>query len=127
MLDFCISAIKFIFLLGFLVLIHEGGHFMVAKFFNVRVNEFSIGFGKKIFGKRKGETLYALRAIPLGGYVMLEGEETESLDPRAYNNKSVWQRMLIIIAGGVVNIVFGIVVYFIIAMTVRKLLFYDSI
>ena len=115
MFGFLISAIKFIFLLGFLVLIHEGGHFLVAKFFNVRVNEFSIGFGKKLIGKQKGETLYALRAIPLGGYVMLEGEEEESSDPRAYNNKSVWQRMLIILAGGMVNIIFGLTVYFIIA------------
>lgn len=115
MFGFLISAIKFIFLLGFLVLIHEGGHFLVAKFFNVRVNEFSIGFGKKLIGKQKGETLYALRAVPLGGYVMLEGEEEESSDPRAYNNKSVWQRMLIILAGGVVNIIFGLTVYLIIA------------
>lgn len=98
MLDFVISAFKFIFLIGFLVLIHEGGHFMVAKLFRVKVNEFSIGFGKKIIGKQKGETLYALRAIPLGGYVMLEGEETESNDPRAFNNKSVWKRILIVLA-----------------------------
>ncbi len=117
MLDFLITAIKFIFLLGFLVLIHEGGHFLVAKLFKVKVNEFSIGFGKKIFGKQKGETLYALRAVPLGGFVMLEGEEEESNDPRAFNNKSVWKRMLIIAAGGVVNIIFGLAVYFIIAMS----------
>lgn len=115
MLNFLISAIKFIFLLGFLVLIHEGGHFIVAKIFKVRVNEFSIGFGKRIIGKLKGETMYSLRAVPLGGYVMLEGEETESTDPRAYNNKSVWKRMLIISAGGVVNIIFGLLAYFIIA------------
>lgn len=115
MLNFLISAIKFIFLLGFLVLIHEGGHFIVAKIFKVRVNEFSIGFGKRIIGKLKGETMYSLRAVPLGGYVMLEGEETESTDPRAYNNKSVWKRMLIISAGGIVNIIFGLIAYFIIA------------
>ena len=116
MLDFLITAIKFIFLLGFLVLIHEGGHFLVAKLFKVKVNEFSIGFGKKLIGRQKGETLYALRAVPLGGFVMLEGEEEESSDPRAFNNKSVWKRMLIIAAGGVVNILFGLLVYFIIAM-----------
>lgn len=116
MLSFLISAIKFIFLLGFLVLIHEGGHFLVAKFFKVKVNEFSIGFGKKLLGKQKGETLYTVRAIPLGGYVMLEGEEEESSDPRAFNNKSVWQRMLIVFAGGAVNIVFGLIVYFMCAV-----------
>lgn len=90
----------------------------MAKFFKVKVNEFSIGFGKKLLAKQKGETLYALRAVPLGGYVLLEGEEEESNDPRAYNNKSVWKRMLIILAGGIVNIVFGLIVYFILATSI---------
>lgn len=93
----------------------KDGHFLLAKLFNVKINEFSIGFGKKIFGKQKGETLYALRVVPLGGYVMLEGEQEESNDPRAFNNISVWKRMIIVAAGGVVNIVFGLLVYFIIA------------
>ena len=93
----------------------KDGHYTVAKLFNVKVNEFSIGFGKKIFGKQKGETLYALRAVPLGGYVMLEGEEEESNDPRAFNNISIWKRIIIVAAGGVVNIIFGLLVYFIIA------------
>lgn len=115
MLGFLISAIKFIILIGFLVIIHEGGHFVVAKLCKVKVNEFSVGFGPKLLGKRKGETFYTLRAVPLGGYVMLEGEEEESSDPRAFNNISVWKRILIVSAGGVINILFGLVVYFIIA------------
>ncbi len=115
MLGFLISAIKFIILIGFLVIIHEGGHFIVAKLCKVKVNEFSVGFGPKLLGKRKGETFYTLRAVPLGGYVLLEGEEEESSDPRAFNNISVWKRILIVAAGGVINIVFGLVIYFIIA------------
>lgn len=118
MLGFLISAIKFIILIGFLVLIHEGGHFLVAKFFKVKVNEFSIGFGPKILGSQKGETFYALRAVPLGGYVMLEGEEQESADPRAFNNKSVWKRILIVAAGGIINILFGLIIYFALAISV---------
>ena len=93
----------------------KDGHFIVAKLCNVKVNEFSIGFGPKIVGKHKKETFYVLRAVPLGGYVMLEGEEEESSDPRAFNNKSVWKRMLIVSAGGVINIIFGLLVYFVIA------------
>ena len=88
----------------------KAGHFIVAKLCNVKVNEFSIGFGPKIVGKRKKETFYVLRAVPLGGYVMLEGEEEESSDPRAFNNKSVWKRILIVSAGGVINIFFGLIV-----------------
>lgn len=93
----------------------KAGHFIVAKLCNVKVNEFSIGFGPKIVGKRKKETFYVLRAVPLGGYVMLEGEEEESSDLRAFNNKSVWKRILIVSAGGVINIFFGLIVYFVIA------------
>ena len=114
MLSFLITAIKFIILIGFLVVIHEGGHFLVAKLCKVKVNEFSVGFGPKLLGKRKGETLYSLRAVPLGGYVMLEGEEKESSDPRAFNNISVWKRILIVAAGGVINIVLGLAIYFVI-------------
>ena len=69
MLTFIVNAIKIIFLLGILVFIHEGGHFIVAKLCKVRVNEFALGFGKTIISKKIGETTYALRIIPLGGFV----------------------------------------------------------
>ncbi len=75
MISFFINAFKIIFVLGFLVFIHEGGHFLVAKFFKVKVNEFSIGFGKKLWSKKKGETEYSLRAFPFGGFVSMLGEE----------------------------------------------------
>lgn len=123
MLNFLISAIKFIFLLSFLVLIHEGGHFIVAKLFKVKVNEFSIGFGKKLIGKQRGETLYSLRLVPLGGYVMLEGEDIDSSDPRAFNNKSVWQRILIVAARRYCKHCFWTYCLFYNSSKYRKLLF----
>ena len=74
MISFIITAIKIIFLLGFLILIHEAGHFTVAKLCKVKVNEFAIGFGPKIWEKQGKETKYALRAIPLGGFVSMKGQ-----------------------------------------------------
>ena len=114
MISFLINAIKIIFLLGFLILIHESGHFFVAKFFKVKVHEFAIGFGPKILSKQGKETKYELRLIPLGGFVRLEGEDTRSEDERAFNNASIPKRMAIVAAGATVNIIFGILVYFII-------------
>ena len=118
MISFLINAIKIIFLLGFLVLIHEGGHFLVAKLCKVKVNEFSIGFGKAIWKKQGKETLYSLRIIPLGGYVQMEGESEDSSHERAFTNVSIPKRIAIVFAGAFVNIVFGILVYFILITTV---------
>ena len=118
MISFLINAIKIIFLLGFLILIHESGHFFIAKLFKVKVHEFAIGFGPKILTKQGKETKYELRLIPLGGFVRLEGEDTKSDDERAFNNASIPKRMAIVAAGATVNIVFGILVYFIIMASV---------
>lgn len=114
MIGFLVSAVKIIFLLGFLILIHEAGHFLVAKLFKVKVEEFAIGFGPKIFTKQGKETKYELRLIPLGGFVRMEGEEQRSESERSFNNASIPKRMGIVAAGAIVNIVFGILVYFII-------------
>lgn len=114
MIGFLISAVKIIFLLGFLILIHESGHFLIAKLFKVKVEEFAIGFGPKIFTKQGKETKYELRLIPLGGFVRMEGEEQRSESERSFNNASIPKRMGIVAAGAIVNIVFGILVYFII-------------
>ncbi len=114
------TIIKFIVLISFLVIIHEGGHFLTAKAFGMRVNEFAVGFGPKIWGKQKGETLYAIRCIPLGGFCALEGEEEESSDPRAFGNKSVFARFLVVVMGATVNIVFALVVFFIMFMQVGQ-------
>ena len=109
---FILNALKVIFVLGFLVLIHEGGHFLVSRLCKVKVNEFSIGFGPKIFSKQGKKTNYSLRLIPLGGYVNLEGEEQKSDEEGSYSNASIPKRMAIILAGGLVNIIFGLIVYF---------------
>lgn len=114
MITFFINALKIIFMLGFLILIHECGHFFVAKFFKVKVNEFSIGFGKAVWSKQKGETKYSIRIVPLGGYVSMLGEEERSEEDRSFSKQSIPKRIAIVAAGGVVNIVFGLVVYFIV-------------
>lgn len=100
--------------LSFLIIIHELGHFMVAKAFKVKVNEFSLFMGPKLFSVKKGETLYSLRLIPLGGYVKMEGEEEASEDDRAYNRKPLGVRAAIIAAGPVMNILTALVFAFII-------------
>ena len=115
MISFLISALKIIILLGFLVLIHEGGHCLVAKLFKIKVNEFAIGFGPKIFTKVKGETTYALRLIPLGGFVNMEGEEEHSEKEGSFSQASIPKRIAIVAAGGLVNIIFGVVLYYIIS------------
>lgn len=98
-----------ILLFGILIATHELGHFAVAKLCNVRVSEFAIGMGPAIMKKQKGETLYAWRAIPLGGYCAME-EDEESSDPRAFINQTWWKRMLILIAGAAMNFLFGFLV-----------------
>ena len=115
MISFLISALKIIILLGFLVLIHDGGHFFVAKLFKIKVNEFAIGFGPQIFTKEKGETKYALRLIPLGGFVSMEGEEERSEKEGSFSQASIPKRIAIVSAGGLVNIIFGVLVYYIIS------------
>ena len=108
-----ISALKIIFLLGFLIFIHEGGHFLVAKLCKVRVNEFAIGFGPTIWKKQTKETKYALRLIPLGGFVSMEGEDEYSEKEGSFSKASIPKRIAIVAAGAFVNIVFGLLVYFI--------------
>lgn len=112
MISFLITILKVIFLLGFLIFIHEGGHFLVAKLCKVKVNEFAIGFGPTLWKSEKGETKYALRLIPLGGFVSMEGEDEHSDNERSFSKASIPKRIAIIVAGGFVNIVFGLVIYF---------------
>ena len=100
-------------MLGVLVIIHEGGHFLVAKLFKIKVNEFSVGFGKCIWSKTMKGTMYSLRLIPLGGYVSMEGEESPSEEEGSFSKASFWKKMGVVLAGPIVNIVFGLVVYFI--------------
>jgi len=97
--------------LGIMILIHEWGHYAAAKFFDVRVEVFSIGFGKRLFGVRKGETDYRVSAIPLGGYVKMSGEnpmDERTGDPGEFLSHPRWQRFIIAVAGPVMNIVLAI-------------------
>ena len=93
---------------GLLVLIHELGHFTVAKLVDIKVHEFSIGMGPKLAQVKKGETAYSIRALPLGGYVRMEGEDEESDDLRSFNNKSVLSRIAVIFAGPFMNFILAI-------------------
>ena len=116
-----LGFLKIAFLLGFLILIHETGHFLVAKAFNVKIKQFAIGFGPTIWKKQGKETSYELKAIPMGGFVNMLGEEEPVEDDRAYNKKSIPQRICILLAGGMVNIIFGIIVCTIVAASVLGL------
>lgn len=92
-----------------LIVIHEFGHFIAAKLLGVRVNEFAIGFGPKLFKWGKGETKYAVNLVPLGGYCAMEGEEEASGDERAFCNKKPWRRFLIVVMGAVFNLILGLI------------------
>ena len=101
-----------ILIFGVLIAVHEFGHFSAAKLCGVKVNEFAVGMGPAIWKKQKGETLYALRAIPLGGYCAMEGEDGESDEPRAFTNAPVLKRLLILVAGSFNNYLLGLIVIF---------------
>ena len=94
---------------GLIIAIHEFGHFIFAKLFGVKVNEFAIGMGPTILKKQGKETKYALRLFPIGGFVSMEGEGEESDDERAYCNQKTWKKMIIISAGAVMNLLLGLV------------------
>jgi|SRR5579872_674823 len=107
-----LSIIVFILILAALVLVHEFGHFIVAKKSGMQVEEFGIGFPPRIFGKRKGETVYSINLIPLGGFVKILGENNEFADnPRSFINKGFWQRFFTLIAGVVMNFLFAWVLF----------------
>ena len=98
-----------ILLFELIILSHEFGHFICAKKSGVLVHEFALGMGPKLFGFQKGETLYSLRLFPIGGFCKMEGEDEESDSPRAFGKAKVWQRMLIVSAGAIMNVLLGLV------------------
>lgn len=100
-----ITLISSLLVFLLVVMLHELGHFTVAKLSGIKVNEFSIGMGPKIYQKEKGETFYSLRLLPVGGYVAMEGEEDNSNDPRAFNNVHILKRMAVVLAGAFMNFV----------------------
>jgi regulator of sigma E protease len=109
--DILTNLLAFVFALGVIIVVHEAGHLLVAKAFGVRVLTFSVGFGRRLWGFRRGETEYRLSLVPLGGYVRLGGENPDEVsdDPREFLNKPRWQRILVYLAGPAMNVLLAIV------------------
>src|SRR6476469_901160 len=109
------TVVPLIVLLGLLIFVHELGHFLVAKYFKVRVEVFSLGFGPKIFKFKRGETVYAISAIPLGGYVKMFGDDpTATIDDEqkqhSFLHKPVGQRIAVVLAGPIMNFLFAVLI-----------------
>src|ERR1044072_6192698 len=104
------NILAFAFALGIIIFVHEAGHLLVAKGFGVRVLTFSLGFGKSLWGFKRGETEYRASAVPLGGCVRLGGENLEEAtgDPREFLSKPRWQRILVYLAGPFMNVLLAI-------------------
>lgn len=116
-----LTAIVTIVMFLIMVSLHEFGHFIVAKCLDFKILEYAIGFGPVIFKKQKGETQYAVRAVPLGGFCRFEGEEEESSDPRAFSNQAVWKRILVVVAGGIFNVILGFLVFVVMLPTLSPM------
>ena len=99
-----------ILIFGVLIAVHELGHFVAAKLCGVRVNEFSIGMGPLIWQKEKGETQYSLRALPIGGYCAMEGEDEDTGDERSFVRQGFWKKLIILAAGSLMNFLTGVVI-----------------
>lgn len=99
-----------------LVTIHEFGHFIMAKWAGIKVNEFAVGMGPAILKKQKGETLYSLRIFPLGGYCAMEGEDEDSADERSFDNAKAYKRLVVILAGAFMNMLLAVVAFLIVNM-----------
>ncbi|MBL0742847.1 RIP metalloprotease RseP [Chryseolinea lacunae] len=119
-MDWMIMLAQLLLSLSFLVAVHEMGHLLAAKYFGMRVEQFSIGFPPKIWSFKKGETEYAISAIPLGGYVKISGMIDESLDTEAmklpaqpweFRAKPAWQRLIVMLGGIFVNVVIGVMIF----------------
>ncbi|MEE1009416.1 MAG: RIP metalloprotease RseP [Agathobacter sp.] len=108
------SIIIAIILFSIIVIFHELGHFLLAKANGIKVNEFSLGLGPTIFGFTKGETTYSLKLLPFGGACMMEGEDENSTDERAFSQQSVWARISVVFAGPFFNFIMAFVFAFII-------------
>jgi len=106
-----------IIVFGIIIAVHELGHFVVAKLCGVKVNEFALGMGPAIFKFKKGETQYALRLLPIGGFCSMEGEDEDSSDDRAFVNKPVIKRIAIVVAGAVMNLILGFILIVVMVAT----------
>lgn len=109
-----LTIISFIFIFGMIVFAHELGHFTTAKLSGIKIHEFALGMGPVILKKQGKETLYSLRALPIGGYVKMEGEDEDSEDPRSFSNKKPLPRLIILAAGAIMNFILAYVLLVII-------------
>lgn len=109
-----ITVLSTIVVFLIIIMVHEFGHFVAAKSLGVTVQEFAIGFGPTIWKKQGKETLYSVRLLPIGGFCKMEGEDEDSQSEGALNNKPVWKRLIIISAGAIVNILIGLLIFFLI-------------
>lgn len=114
-LDFLPSWLLIVPVLAFLVFVHELGHFVAAKKFNIKVLEFGFGFPPRLWGIRRGETIYSINAIPLGGFVRMLGEE-DPADPRSFARQAVWKRVVVLCAGSFMNFVTPLVIFTVVFM-----------
>ena len=107
-MEIVIQVVAAILVFGLLIFVHELGHFTVGKLSGMRVNQFAIGMGPAIWSKQRGETKYAIRLFPIGGFVAVEGEDAESSDPRAFCNVRLWKRIAFVCAGALMNLILGL-------------------
>ncbi len=110
-----ISILIFILTILVLVLIHEFGHFLMAKKFGIKVEEFGFGIPPRLWGKKIGETLFSLNLIPLGGFVRLLGEDETNKkvlgNPRSFASKKPWQKVIVIVAGVTMNLLLAVILF----------------
>lgn len=104
------SILFAILIFSFLIFVHELGHFITAKLSGVQVNEFAMFMGPAIWKKQKGETLYSIRCIPIGGYCAMEGEDEETDNPRSFQKAAWWKRAIILVAGATMNFIAGFLI-----------------
>ncbi len=114
------SILFAILLFSVLIFVHELGHFAAAKLSGVRVNEFSMFMGPALWKKQVGETLYAIRLIPIGGYCAMEGEDEDTDDPNSFQKAAWWKRFIILVAGAAMNFVIGVLLMIVVYMPVQQ-------
>ena len=114
------SIIFAILIFSFLIFIHEFGHFITAKLSGVQVNEFAMFMGPAIWKKQKGETLYSIRCIPIGGYCAMEGEDKDTENPRSFQKAAWWKRLIILVAGSAMNFIAGILIMVIVFLPAHQ-------
>ena len=114
------SIIFAILIFSFLIFIHEFGHFITAKLSGVQVNEFAMFMGPAIWKKQKGETLYSIRTIPIGGYCAMEGEDADTDNPRSFQKAAWWKRLIILVAGSGMNFIAGVLIMVIVFMPAKQ-------